>query len=118
MSAARSSPTIVINLRDLWLSAATFSLHYLPRCLRSVVTSYMRQTPYYGDSKQRCTGAGVWEWTPAGVLTIFENGSGAGVDFSKEGPEWSWSHFFNKRLVCLLLNNIIADCFFTKHVTT
>jgi len=30
---------------------------------------------------QRCTGAGVSEWTPAGVLTIFENRSGAGVVF-------------------------------------
>ena len=26
------------------------------------------------------------EETPAGVLTIFENRSGAGVDFSKEDP--------------------------------
>jgi len=43
---------------------------------------------------------------------IFENRSGAGVDFSKEGPEWSRSKFFNKRLVCLLLIiSIIADCF-------
>ena len=49
------------------------------------------------------------EWTPAGVLTIFENRSGAGVDFSKEGR--SRSHFFNKRLLCLLLIIIIVDCF-------
>ena len=48
-----------------------------------------------------------------GVLTIFENKSGAGVDFFKEGsePEWSRSQFFNKRLLCLLLIIIIADCF-------
>jgi len=56
---------------------------------------------------QRCTGAGVSEWTPAGVLTIFENRSGAGVDFFKEGR----SQFFNKRLLSLLLIIIIADCF-------
>jgi len=36
---------------------------------------------------QRCTGAGASEWTPAGVLKIFENRSGAGVDFFKEGAE-------------------------------
>jgi len=29
----------------------------------------------------------VSEWTPAGVLTNFENRSGAGVEFFKEGPE-------------------------------
>jgi len=34
---------------------------------------------------QRCTGAGVSEWTPAGVLTIFENRSGAGVYFLIRG---------------------------------
>ena len=51
------------------------------------------------------------EWTPAGVLKIFENRSGAGVDFFKEGPEWSRSQFFNKRLLCLLLIIIIAGCF-------
>jgi len=55
----------------------------------------------------------VSESTPAGVLTIFEKRSGAGVGFSKEGPEpeWSRSQFFNKGLVCLLLTIIIADCF-------
>ena len=39
--------------------------------------------------------------------------SGAGIDFSKEGPkpERSRSQFFIKRLVCLLLIIIIADCF-------
>ena len=58
------------------------------------------------------------EWTPAGVLTIFENRSAAGVNFFKEGPEWGRSQFFNKRLLCLLLIIIIADCFFTKHVIT
>jgi len=64
-----------------------------------------------------CTGAGVSEWTPAGVLTIFENRSGPRVDFFKEGPEpeWSQSQFFNKRLLCLLL---ICKLFFTKHVIT
>jgi len=36
---------------------------------------------------QRCTGVGVSEWTPAGVLTNFENRSGAGVDFFEEGLE-------------------------------
>ena len=58
------------------------------------------------------------EWTPAGVLTIFENRSGAGVGLSEEGPEpeWNRSHFFVKRLVCLFLIIIIADCIFTKHV--
>jgi len=48
----------------------------------------------------------VSEWTPAGVLTIFENRSGAEDDFFK-----GWSQFFNRRLVCLLLIVIIADCF-------
>jgi len=33
------------------------------------------------------------ECIPAGVLMIFENRSGAGVDFFKEGPEWGQSHF-------------------------
>jgi len=42
----------------------------------------------------------VSEYTVAGVLTIFEHGNGAGVDFS-EGR--SRSQFFNKRLLCLLL---------------
>jgi len=69
---------------------------------------------------QRCTGTGGSEWTPAGVLTIFENRSGAVVDFFKKGPEleWSRSQFFNKRLLCLLLIIINADCFFSKHVIT
>jgi len=39
------------------------------------------------DLHQRCTGAGVSEWTPAGVLTNFENRSGAGVDFFKKEPD-------------------------------
>jgi len=51
------------------------------------------------------------ERTPAGVLTIYGNRSGARVDFFKEGPEWSRSQFFNKRLLCLLLIIIIADYF-------
>jgi len=57
---------------------------------------------------QRCTGGVVSEWTPDGVLTIFENRSGAGVDFSKEGPE---PESVLMRLVCLLLIIIIADRF-------
>jgi len=32
---------------------------------------------------QKCARAGVSEWTPAGVLTNFENRSGAGVIFSE-----------------------------------
>jgi len=70
---------------------------------------------------QRCTGTRVLEWTAGGVLTIFENRSGARLDPFKEGPEPEWSRrqFFNKRLFCLLLIIIIiADCFFTKHVMT
>ena len=58
------------------------------------------------------------EWTPAGVLTNFENKRGAGVDFFRERPEWSRSHFLNMRFVCLLLIIIIAVCFSTKHVIT
>jgi len=58
---------------------------------------------------KRCTGAGVSEWTPTGVLTIFENSSGAGVVLLRKGR--SRSQFFNKRLLCLLLIIIIADCF-------
>jgi len=38
MSAARNSPTIGLKLRALPLTAVTVSLHYLPRCLRSIVT--------------------------------------------------------------------------------
>jgi len=38
MSATRNSPTIGLNLRALLLSAVTVSLHYLPRCLHSIVT--------------------------------------------------------------------------------
>jgi len=34
---------------------------------------------------QRSTGSRVSEWTPAGVLTNFDNGSGAGVDFLRKG---------------------------------
>jgi len=54
------------------------------------------------------------ESTLAGVLTIFENWSGAGVDFSKEElePQWSRIQFFKERLVCLfLIIIIIADCY-------
>ena len=60
------------------------------------------------------------EWTAGGVLRIFENGSGARLDFFKEGPEPEWNRrqFFNKRLLCLLLIIISADCLFTKHVIT
>ena len=56
------------------------------------------------------------EETLAGVLSIFENRSGGGVDFSKKEPkpEWSQSQFFKMRLVCLLSLQI----FFTKHVIT
>ena len=52
----------------------------------------------------------------AGVLTNFENRSGAGVYFFKEMPERIRSNFMNIRLVCSLLIIIIAGCFFTKHV--
>ena len=45
----------------------------------------------------------------AGVSTIFENRSGAGVDFFKEGPEPE--SVFDKRLLCTLLIIIFADCF-------
>jgi len=38
MSAIYNSPTIGLNLRGLPLSEVTVSLHYLPRCLRSIVT--------------------------------------------------------------------------------
>ena len=41
---------------------------------------------------------------------IFENRSGAGVDFLRKGR----SHFVNMRLVCLLLIFVIAGCFFYK----
>jgi len=58
---------------------------------------------------QGCTGAVVSEWTPAGVSTVFENRSGAGFDFSRKGR--SRGQFYNKRLLCLLLIIIIADCF-------
>jgi len=32
-------------------------------------------------------------------------------DLVQGRPEWIRSHFFNKRLVCLLLIIVIADCF-------
>jgi len=67
---------------------------------------------------QRCTGAGVSEWTPAEVLTNFENRSGAGVDFLGKGRSGAGVIFFNMRLICLFLIGIIAGCFFTKHVIT
>jgi len=38
MSATRNSPTIGLNLRVLPLSVVSVSLHYLPRCLHSIVT--------------------------------------------------------------------------------
>ena len=37
MSSTRNSPTIGLNLRALPLSAVSVSLHYLPRCLRSII---------------------------------------------------------------------------------
>ena len=53
----------------------------------------------------------VGEDTGRRVLTIFENRGGAGVDFSKEEPEWNRSQFFTKRLVCSFFIINIADCF-------
>jgi len=47
------------------------------------------------------------KWTLTGVLTIFENRSGAGVDFLRKGQ----SQFLNKGLLCSLLIIIIADVF-------
>ena len=46
------------------------------------------------ENRQRCTGAALSVWTPAAVLTNFENRTGAGF-----GPEWRRSHFLNMRLV-------------------
>jgi len=45
MAATRNSPTIGINVRDLSLSAVSVSLHYLPRCMRSIVTCGKTPTP-------------------------------------------------------------------------
>jgi len=53
----------------------------------------------------------VSERTQAGVLTNFENRSGAGVNFFKEGPE---PESFYEYEVCLSLIVIIAGCFFYK----
>jgi len=51
--------------------------------LREIVNTCYPHTGVH----QRCAGAGVVsEETLAGVLTIFENRSGAGVDFSEEEP--------------------------------
>jgi len=50
MSATSSSPTIGIILRGLPQAAVTVSLHYLPRCLRSVVTCG-KQNAYHRDLK-------------------------------------------------------------------
>jgi len=64
-------PWEVSSLDDLWSFAVSHSLmHFINRC-----------------TWQRCTGTGVSESTPAGVLTIFENRSGDRVDISKEEPE-------------------------------
>ena len=47
MSATRNSPTIGfnLNLRASPLSAVTVWLHYLPRCVRSIVTCGKSKTP-------------------------------------------------------------------------
>ena len=47
---------------------------------------------------------------------IFENRSGAGVDFSKEEPEWSRSQFFNISL--FIFDYYYSRLFFAKHVIT
>jgi len=56
----------------------------------------------------------VSEWTQAGIVTNFANRSGAGVDFFKERPEWSRSHFLNIRLVCIFFVIFIAGYLFYK----
>jgi len=64
---------------------------------------------------QRCTGTGVSVWTPAGVLTNFENRSGAGADFFKEGPEPE--SFYEYKVGFLITDYYYRRLFFfTKHV--
>jgi len=65
---------------------------------------------------QRCTGAGVSKSTPAGVLTIFEIRSGAGVDFFKEGPEPESA--FLLEVTLFIIDYYYCRCFFTKHDIT
>ena len=68
---------------------------------------------------QRCTGARVSEWTPAGVLTIFENRSGAGVDFLRKGRSRSGAGVSFFEYEVSLLIDYYYCCrlfFFTKHV--
>ena len=54
MAATRNSPTIGFNLRALPLSAVTVSLHYLPRCLRSVTCGKTPTTVTWSASSKIC----------------------------------------------------------------
>jgi len=55
ISATRKSPTTGINLRGLPISAVTVSLHYLPRCLLSIVTcSKTHTTVTWSASSKIC----------------------------------------------------------------
>jgi len=49
MSATCNSPTIGLNLRASPLSTLTAWLHYLPRCVRSIVTCGITPTPPWHD---------------------------------------------------------------------
>ena len=50
------------------------------------------------------------ECTPAGVLTNFENRSGAGVDFFKEGPE----SFYEYEVSLLITDDYYRRLFFLQ----
>ena len=52
------------------------------------------------------------EWTPARVLTNFENRSGAGVDIFKEGPESIYEYEVNLSITDNYYRGLL--CFFYK----
>ena len=84
MSASRTPP----SAQELQFAQHCYQRQTMMIRIGAFHIASLRQRPC---TWQRCTGAGVSEWAPAGVLTIFENRSGARVDFSKEGQEPEWA---------------------------
>ena len=87
------------------------SAGFIPSIQLTFTLLYLQQ--WSNGTDERCTGPGVSELTPTGVL--LENRSAAGADFFKERPEPKWKpeSFFEYEVSLLI---IIAGCFFTKHV--
>jgi len=94
------SKVILCSWTTITIQNFQFLLNLFPvsklRSLRRVMLPFCKVSRGFGDTWQRCTGAGVSEWTPAGVLTNFENRSGAGLDFLRKGRSgagavfWIW----------------------------